>query len=51
MRVLSTKLDMQNSFQPEDFYSVIEKWLKNAGPCKTIGEKLELSSQKENFHT
>lgn len=33
MRVLSTKLDMQNSFQPEVFYSVIEKWLKNAGPC------------------
>ena len=51
MRVLSTKLDMQNSFQPEVFYSIIEKWLKNAGPCKTIGEKLELSSQKENFHT
>lgn len=51
MRVLSTKLDMQNSFQPEFFYSVIEKWLKNAGPCKAIGEKLELSSQKENFHT
>lgn len=51
MRVLSTKLDMQNSFRPEVFYSIIEKWLKNAGPCKTIGEKLELSSQKENFHT
>lgn len=50
MRVLSTKLDMQNSFQPEVFYSIIEKWLKNAGPCKTIGEKLELSSQKANFH-
>ena len=51
MRVLSAKLDMQNCFNPEDFYSIIAKWLKNAGPCKTIGEKLELSSQKENFHT
>ena len=28
MRVLSAKLDMQNCFNPEDFYFIIAKWLK-----------------------
>ena len=49
MRVLSAKLDMQNCFNPEDFYFIIAKWLKNAGPCKTIGEELEQSSYKADF--
>lgn len=51
MRVLSAKLDMQNCFNPEDFYSIIAKWLKNAGPCKTIGEELEQSSYKADFQS
>lgn len=51
MRVLSAKLDMQNCFNPEDFYSIITKWLKNAGPCKTIGEELEQSSYKADFQS
>lgn len=50
MRVLSAKLNMQEPFKQDEFYSIIIKWLKNAGPCKDIGEKLELSSQKANFH-
>ena len=51
MRVLSAKLDMQNCFNPEDFYFIIAKWLKNAGPCKTIGEELEQSSYKADFQS
>ena len=51
MRVLSAKIDMQNCLKLEDFYSIIAKWLKNAGPCKTIGEELEQSSYKADFQS
>lgn len=43
MRVLSTKLKMIERFSEQDFIEIVIKWLKNAGPCKAIGEQLERS--------
>ena len=46
MRVLSTKLPMTDSFTEKELYGVIIKWLKNAGPCKPIGEAFEICERK-----
>ena len=46
MRVLSTKLPMVDTFDEKDFYGVIVNWLKNAGPCKTIGINFEAYEDK-----
>lgn len=50
MRVLSTKLPMNDTFTEKDLYGVIIEWLKNSGPCKPIGEALELCERKTNAH-
>ena len=50
MRVLSTKLNMTEEFAVGNFYEVIVKWLKAAGPCKPIGVLFEESNTKENIH-
>jgi hypothetical protein len=46
MRVLSTKLPMVDAFDEKVFYGVIVNWLKNAGPCKTIGINFEAYEDK-----
>ena len=46
MRVLSTKLPMVDTFDENCFYAVIINWLKNAGPCKTIGIQFEACEDK-----
>ena len=45
MRVLSTKLPMTETFTEKELYGVIIKWLKNAGPCKPIGEAFEICTE------
>lgn len=50
MRVLSTKLPMTDTFTEKEFYGVIIKWLKNAGPCKPIGEAFEICERKTTAH-
>ena len=50
MRVLSTKLPMTDSFNEKELYGVIIKWLKNAGPCKPIGEAFEICERKTTAH-
>lgn len=46
MRVLSTKLKMEECFNEQDFIDIVIKWLKKAGPYKTIGEQLEQAEKK-----
>lgn len=41
---------MKNDFSSSDFFAIISKWLKNAGPCKNIGQKVENYPQKIDFH-
>ena len=50
MRVLSTKLPMTDTFTEKELYGVIIKWLKNAGPCKPIGEAFEICDRKTTAH-
>ena len=50
MRVLSTKLPMTETFTEKELYGVIIKWLKNAGPCKPIGEAFETCDRKTTAH-
>ena len=46
MRVLSTKLKMEECFNEQDFIDIVIKWLKKAGPYKSIGEQFELTEKK-----
>lgn len=50
MRVLSTKLNLIDSLTDEQFYGIIIKWLKAAGPCKSAGDTFENSEDKANTH-
>ncbi len=50
MRVLSTKLPMTDAFTESNFFDIIVKWLKNAGPCKPIGEAFEKCDKKAKTH-
>lgn len=46
MRVLSTKLKMNECFNEPDFIDMVIRWLKNAGPYKSIGEQFEQAEKK-----
>lgn len=50
MSILSTKLRMIERFNEHDFIDIVIKWLKNAGPCKPIGEQLEQDEKKYGQH-
>ena len=50
MKVLSSKLKMQEAFSREVFFEIIVKWLKAAGPCKAVGEQLENCLDRREAH-
>lgn len=50
MRVVSTKLKMVDAFTEVEFFGTINKWLKNAGPCKAVAEQLEACEEKVGVH-
>lgn len=50
MRILSTKLNLIESLTGDQFYGVIVRWLKAAGPCKPAGEAFENCEDKSKVH-
>lgn len=50
MRVVSTKLKMLDTFSENEYFSVIEKWLSAAGPCKAVAEQLKGCEDKKSVH-
>lgn len=50
MRVVSTKLKMLDTFSENEYFSVIEKWLSAAGPCKAVAEQLKCCEDKNSAH-
>lgn len=50
MRVVSTKLKMLDTFSENEYFSVIEKWLSAAGPCKAMAEQLKCCEDKNSAH-
>lgn len=46
MRVVSTKLKMVDAFSESDYFTIIEKWLSTAGPCKAVAEQLKACADK-----
>lgn len=50
MRVVSTKLKMVDTFSESDYFSIIEKWLSAAGPCKSVADQLKAFADKNAVH-
>lgn len=50
MKVLSAKLKMQEAFSEKVFFEIIINWLKAAGPCKAVGERLEYCLDRCEAH-
>ena len=50
MRVVSTKLKMVDTFSESDYFSIIEKWLSAAGPCKAVADQLKVCADKNAVH-
>ncbi len=50
MKLLSESYDMKDTFSQEQFFRIMEGWLKKANVTKELGEKLEAGADKASFH-
>lgn len=50
MRIVSTRLNMIESFNENEYFKTIVNWLKGAGPCKAIGDQIEACIEKIDIH-
>ena len=50
MRIVSTKLNMIESFNENQYFRTLLKWLRGAGHCKAIGDQIEACTKKIDIH-